>query len=91
MPRSKNTIQRHPRVKFPSRLVDRLDDWHSNPPQLQHRAYGPIAAYLAALFPSTNFLVKPQSLLRGEEAEIDDDGGSDLEGSVDSRGTRPWI
>ena len=82
----KKTIQQYPRVQFPVRLVGRLDDWHQNPPKLQHRAYGPITAYLTTLFPSANFLVKPQSLLRGD-AEVRDSSGSDSEESVDSRGT----
>ena len=70
----------HDRANLPDSLVRRLNRWHLKPPTLQHKAYGPITAYLAAAFPPTNFLVKPQSLLRKEVT-----GGSGYD-STDSRG-----
>ena len=54
----------------PLPLKDRLSDWEDNPPKWQHQAYGPLNAYFTALFPSTDFLVKPQSLLRNEADRV---------------------
>lgn len=76
-----NRTMQHHRANLPDSLVRRLNKWHLDPPTLQHKAYGFITAYLTALFPPTDFLVKPQSLLRKEVAE-----GSGYD-STDSRGT----
>ncbi|KAF9790429.1 hypothetical protein BJ322DRAFT_388797 [Thelephora terrestris] len=53
---------------LPDSLVKRLDDWHKCPPKWQHKAYGPLNAYLTIVFPPEHFLVKPQALVREEPA-----------------------
>jgi len=54
--------------KIPPRLRTRINSWGKSPPKWQHQAYGPLNAYLGLRFPPSNFLVKPQALLREELA-----------------------
>ncbi|KAJ3839902.1 hypothetical protein F5878DRAFT_640803 [Lentinula raphanica] len=84
-----------PTLGMPSRLQKRLDDWKEHPPKWQHKAYGPLIAYLSVRFPPDKFLIKAQSLLREEDATPDAGDGDESEdiwteghsfSSVDSRG-----
>jgi hypothetical protein len=58
-----------PAANLPQRLQLRIDAWEENPPKSQFQAYGPLTAYLQGhKFQSNRFLVKPQALLREEDA-----------------------
>lgn len=51
--------------KLPRALQERLDAWQFSPPRRQNQAYGPLTAYLQGTkFPNSEFLLKPQKLLR---------------------------
>ena len=67
-PRSKKKFD--PAQQLPLRLQERIDQWQTAPPDHQHQAYGPLCAYLQGhKFPTDQFLVKPQALLREEAAD----------------------
>jgi hypothetical protein len=62
-----------PAANLPERLQRRIDSWQDNPPKSQFQAYGPLTAYLQGhKFQSDRFLVKPQALLREEDAGEED-------------------
>ncbi len=58
-----------PAANLPQRLQCRIDSWETDPPKSQFQVYGPLNAYLQChKFRSEKFLVKPQALLREEDA-----------------------
>lgn len=69
-----------PNFDMPDRLRARIDAWEKAAPKWQHKAYGPLNAYLGLRFPPTHFLVKPQALLREEVATTTGATADDEEG-----------
>ena len=64
-----------PDAQLPGRLQSRIDAWRDNPPENQFQAYGPLNAYLQGhKFKTDKFLVKPQALLREEDAGAEEQG-----------------
>lgn len=49
---------------IPDNLRRRFERWDVKPPKSQFQQYGPLTAFLSVKFSPTNFLIKPQALLR---------------------------
>ncbi|KAI5983131.1 hypothetical protein EDD15DRAFT_2557239 [Pisolithus albus] len=49
---------------IPERLCNRIESWALQPPKSQFQQYGPLNAFLSIKFPPSDYLVKPQALLR---------------------------
>ncbi|CAA7268222.1 unnamed protein product [Cyclocybe aegerita] len=79
-----------PAARLPRRLQSRLDSWYTDPPKSQFQVYGPLNGYLQGhKFTTTKFLVKPQALLREEDAsntEADTTGSDDAPDDNDNDG-----
>ncbi|CAL1697699.1 unnamed protein product [Somion occarium] len=79
-----------PAANLPLPLQRRIDSWKAHPPKSQFQVYGPLNAYLQGhKFLPNRFIVKPQALLREEDAGEPDDSDADSDAgdrSFDSQG-----
>ncbi|KAF9458308.1 hypothetical protein BDZ94DRAFT_1313416 [Collybia nuda] len=81
-----------PEAQLPEGLQSRLDALKDNPPKSQFQIYGPLNAYLQGYkFPFNHFIVKPQALLRGEQAELYSPNKATPEPEERGRHSRPSL